>query len=87
MKLLIPAVIILLGMLTGVLVCQLFKETAIGFKLSVMAGGLGAFVGLLMRDVLDITAGGPLGGALMAAIGGAIVLSALTNLLFGRTGA
>ncbi len=86
MRLLIPIMIIALGMLTGAMVCQLFKETAIGYKLSVAAGGLGAFVGLIIRDALDITAGGLLGGAVMAAIIGAIVFSAATNLLFGRVG-
>lgn len=84
MRLIIPIVIILLGMGTGVLVCQFFKETAIGFKLSVLAGGLGAFVGLLVRDALDITAGGELLGATLAAILGAAVLAAITNVVFGR---
>ena len=86
MRLLIPIMIIVLGMLTGAMVCRLFKETATGFKLSVAAGGVGAFAGLMIRDALDITAGGLLGGAVMAAIVGAIILSALTNMLFGRIG-
>jgi uncharacterized membrane protein YeaQ/YmgE (transglycosylase-associated protein family) len=86
MRLLIPLFIIVLGMLTGAVVCRFFKETPIGFKLSVLAGGAGAFVGLLVRDVLDITAGGELGGALMAAIFGAMVFAAAVNALFGRTG-
>ena len=86
MKLIIPAFIILLGMLAGAAVCTLFKETAIGFKLSVLAGGAGAFVGLLARDFMDITYGGPLFGALLAAITGAVLFAATTNLLFGQTG-
>jgi uncharacterized membrane protein YeaQ/YmgE (transglycosylase-associated protein family) len=86
MRLLIPLFIIVLGMLTGAAVCQFFKETATGFKLSVAAGGLGAFVGLLVRDALDITSGGILGGAVMAAILGAVVFSALVNAFFGRIG-
>ncbi len=84
MRLIIPAVIVVLGMLTGVLICQFFKETAIGFKLSVLAGGLGAFAGLLVRDAMDIDFGGDLGGAVLAAILGAAVFSAVTNVLFGR---
>ncbi|MFK8080550.1 MAG: hypothetical protein AB8B97_09720 [Granulosicoccus sp.] len=86
MKLIIPAFIILLGMVTGAAVCSLFKETATGFKLSVLAGGAGAFAGLLVRDAMDISYGGALFGALMAAIIGAVVFAALTNLLFGQTG-
>ena len=86
MKLLIPVFIIALGMLTGAAVCSFFKETPIGFGLSVLAGGLGAFVGLVTRDFMDITFGGPLFGALLAAIVGAIILAAAANLLFGRIG-
>lgn len=84
MKLIIPAFIILLGMATGVIVCSFFKETVIGFKLSVLAGGLGAFAGLLIRDAMDVAFGGPLFGALLAAIIGAVIFSAATNLIFGR---
>lgn len=86
MKLIIPAFIILIGMLTGAAVCTLFKETAIGFKLSVLAGGFGAFVGLFVRDFMDINTGGPLFGALVAAVMGAVLFAAVTNLLFGQTG-
>lgn len=86
MRIIIPVLIILLGMITGAAVCALFKETKIGFKLSVAAGGLGAFAGLLIRDFLDISFGGPLGGALLAAIIGASVFAAMTNVLFGQTG-
>ena len=86
MKLLIPVFIIALGMLTGAAVCSAFKETPVGFGLSVLAGGLGAFVGLVTRDFMDITFGGPLFGALLAAIIGAIILAAAANLLFGRIG-
>lgn len=86
MKLIIPAFIILLGMLTGAAVCSLFKETATGFRLSVLAGGLGAFAGLMVRDFMDIDYGGVFLGALLAAILGSVVFAALTNLLFGQTG-
>ena len=86
MRLIIPLVIIAIGMLTGAVVCRLFKETATGFKLSVIAGGFGAFVGLIVRDMMDITSGGDVAGALLAAIIGAAVFSAVTNLLFGHVG-
>ncbi|NND91185.1 MAG: hypothetical protein HKN42_10000 [Granulosicoccus sp.] len=86
MRLLIPLFIIILGMLTGAAVCALFKETATGFRLSVLAGGFGAFVGLLIRDALDITAGGVLGGAILAAILGAMLFAAVVNAVFGRIG-
>ncbi|MFK7992554.1 MAG: hypothetical protein AB8B87_00350 [Granulosicoccus sp.] len=84
MKLIIPVFIILLGMLAGAVVYKLFKETAKGFRLSVLAGGLGAFVGLLARDFLDITFGDVFFGALLAAIIGAVVFAALTNIVLGQ---
>lgn len=86
MKLIIPAFIILLGMLTGMAVCAFFKETAIGFKLSVIAGGLGAFAGLILRDVMDFTYGGDIVSSLLAAILGAAIFAAVTNRLFGQRG-
>lgn len=86
MRFLIPLFIIVLGMFTGVVVCRFFKETAIGFKLSVLAGGLGAFAGLMIRDMLDITTAGDLGGALIAAVIGAAASAAIVNALFGRIG-
>lgn len=86
MKLIIPAFIILLGMLAGAGVCTVFKETATGFRLSVLAGGLGAFAGLLARDFMDITYGGVFFGALLAAIIGAVLFAAVTNIFFGQTG-
>lgn len=86
MKLIIPALIIVLGMLAGAFVCSFFKESATGFKLSVLAGGLGAFVGLLTRDFMDVSMGGNFIGAVLAALLGALLFAALTNLFFGQTG-
>ena len=86
MRLIIPLFIVILGMLTGAVVCLFFKETATGLKLSILAGGLGAFAGLLIRDALDITTGGPLGGAILAAMIGASISAAVVNAFFGRIG-
>lgn len=86
MKLIIPLFIILLGMLAGAAVCAVFKENPTDYKLSVLAGGLGAFAGLMVRDVMDIAFGGPLLGALLTAIAGAVVFAAATNLLSNRAG-
>lgn len=87
MRLIIPLVVILLGMLAGAAVCSLFKETARAFHFSLVAGALGAFAGLIVRDAMDISAGGPAGGAFMAAILGAVIFSVLTNLYFKFTDA
>jgi len=79
MRLIIPLIIILLGVGCGILVCHLFKQTAIHLKLSALSGGLGAFVGLMLRDILDDTSGGLLGGAFLYAIIGAFVFAAIAN--------
>ena len=85
MKLIIPVFIVAMGMLVGAAIFSLFKKSIIGFKLSVLAGGLGAFVGLLVRDFMDITYGGTFWGALLAAIIGAVVLSAIANVMVRQT--
>jgi hypothetical protein len=79
MRLLIPIFIVLLGMGSGALICLLFKNISNGLKASAIAGGLGAFAGLMMRDFLDDVSGGLIGGALLAAIAGAIVFSTVLN--------
>jgi uncharacterized membrane protein YeaQ/YmgE (transglycosylase-associated protein family) len=79
MRLLIPLFIVLLGMGSGVLICFIFRNLEKGLKISAMAGGFGAFAGLMMRDFLDDVSGGLIGGALLAAIVGAIVVSAVVN--------
>ena len=79
MRLLIPLFIVLLGMGSGALICLLLNNVSKGLKISALAGGFGAFVGLMMRDVLDDVSGGLIGGALLAAIVGAIVVSTAIN--------
>jgi uncharacterized membrane protein YeaQ/YmgE (transglycosylase-associated protein family) len=80
MRLIIPVVIILLGGLMGALVCRLFNQSERGLKLSLAAGAAGAFIGLVIRDAMDISTGGPAGGAFIAAVTGAVLLSALANI-------
>ena len=79
MRLIIPVVIIILGMLAGALVCALFQQTEQILRPSLAAGAIGSFTGLILRDALDISAGGPALGAFVAAVLGAVVLSALIN--------
>lgn len=83
MRLLIPLLIILLGVVCGYLVCKAFNQTEAMLKPSVIAGGIGAFAGLLLRDALDDTSGGLLSGAVIAAILGAVAVSGIVN-LFAR---
>lgn len=85
MKLMFPVIIILLGMLSGAAVCTLFRETATGRLLSILAGGVGAIVGMIVRDVTDFAYASPLLDTLFAAIVGAVILAAIVNRAFGRT--
>ena len=80
MRLLLPIFIVLMGMGSGVLVCLILKNKEKGLKFSALAGGFGAFAGLMMRDILDDVSGGLIGGALLAALTGAVVLSAIVNI-------
>jgi len=84
MRMLIPFMIIVLGMLSGAFICHLFKNTATSFKAGLIAGGIGAFAGLMVRDVLDIVAGGAVFGSLVAAVGGAVLFSIITNLIYTK---
>lgn len=84
MRLLLPLFIILLGMFTGNLVRRFFNKKPAGYILSMTAGGVGAFAGLLVRDALDVTVGGDVVGFLSAAILGAVIVSAAVNLCFGK---
>ncbi|MFT5893858.1 MAG: hypothetical protein ACI8VW_000724 [bacterium] len=79
MRLLIPIFIVLLGMGSGALICLLFKNMSNGLKASAIAGGFGAFAGLMMRDILYDVSGGLIGGALLSAIVGALVFSIALN--------
>lgn len=82
MRLIIPVVIIILGMLVGAAVCSLFRQADRCFRASIVAGALGAFTGLITRDALDISAGGPALGAFISAVLGAVLLSVLANAYF-----
>jgi len=80
MRLIIPLFFVLVGVCCGALVSKLFNQTA-HMKLSAIAGGFGAFAGLLMRDILDNVSGGLIGGAILAALTGAALLSILANVV------
>lgn len=86
MRLIIPLIIIVLGMLTGAIVYWLFKKTATGLKLSLAAGGFGAFAGLIVRDAMDVTTGSSQGDALLAIIVGAVIFSVVANVLIRKPG-
>lgn len=80
MRLLIPLFFILVGTIVGALVGKVLSSSSTDYKVSVLAGGVGAFVGLLAKDFLDIAPGSGLGGTLLAAMAGAALCAAITSL-------
>jgi len=63
---------------------MLFGRGGIGARAGAVAGLVGGFAGLLLRDALDAELGGPMTGSLIAvAAGGAVV--ALASDLVART--
>jgi len=80
MRLIIPLFFVLIGVCCGALISKLFNQTA-DIKISAIAGGFGAFAGLLMRDILDNVSGGLIGGAILAALTGALLLSVIANVV------
>lgn len=81
MRLLAPLMFVLIGLLVAALFTALFRGHSPGFRINALLGVAGAFVGLWVRDLLDIMDGGPLLGALVAALAGAVVFTGVANLL------
>jgi len=79
MRLIIPVFFVLIGLFCGALISRLFNQMNY-VKVSAISGGFGVFAGLLMRDALDNVSGGLIGGAVLAALSGALVLSLAVNI-------
>lgn len=81
MRLLAPLMFALIGLLVAALFSRLFPGRSPGFRINAVLGVAGAFAGLWVRDLLDIMDGGPLLGALLAALAGAVVFTGAVNIL------
>lgn len=82
MSLVGPYLFIFVGVIVGLLTTRLFSKNPLRYLPNVVAGVVGSFAGLLIRDVMDITFGGKLSGALLAAFLGALVLTVAVNLIY-----
>lgn len=83
MRALAPVLLALVGALASIIVGRLLAGQRLPVIVLAGVGAIGAFAGLFIRDALDVTLLGPLGGALMSSAAGgavlALVLMAVTH--------
>ena len=84
MRMIIPAMLVILGGLCGLLMNKLVSSSALPRQASAIAGVVGAFAGLLIRDVGDINVGNDLIATVVAALLGAALLSLIANLVMSK---
>lgn len=75
-----PYIFIFVGLVIGALATFVFTSNPMRMAPNIVLGILGSFFGLWVRDVLDITAGGNMTGALIAAALGALLLTVPANI-------
>jgi len=80
MRLIAPLLFILIGVVTSAMVGALFSGRGARFQVAAVAGTLGAFGGLWLRDAFDMDFGSPLTGAILAALAGSLVTSIAIHL-------
>lgn len=74
---------VFVGILIGCATTYLFSNNPLRMLPNVVLGVLGSFFGLFLRDIFDVTLGGKLSGALLAAAVGALVVTIAGNLVYG----
>ena len=85
MRLIIPFIIVLLGAIIGLIVNTILNGredvTDVPPYLSMIAGVVGAFIGMFVRDAFGITMIGNLADTGMASVVGAAVFAAIAHLI------
>ena len=82
MRLIGAYIFILVGVLIGCATTYLFSSNPLRMLPNIVLGIIGSFFGLFLRDIFDLTMGGKLTGALLAAVLGALVLTVVGNLFY-----
>lgn len=80
MRMIFPAMLVILGGLCGLVISKLVSSSTLPSPVSALAGVIGAFAGLLIRDIGDINLGNDLFATVVSALFGATVLSLIANL-------
>lgn len=73
---------ILVGVLIGCATTYLFSNNPLRLLPNIVLGVIGSFFGLFLRDIFDVTMGGKMSGALLAAALGALLLTVAGNLAY-----
>lgn len=73
---------ILVGVLIGCATTYLFSNNPLRLLPNIVLGIIGSFFGLFLRDIFDVTMGGKMSGALLAAALGALLLTVAGNLAY-----
>lgn len=82
MRLIAPLLFCMIGAGVGAMVSLLFGGRGTGARVGALAGLLGGFAGLLLRDMLDLDRFEVFTGALTATLIGGAVASLAINLIF-----
>jgi len=77
MRLIGPYLFIFIGVFIGIATTRLFSGNPLRYLPNVVAGVIGSF---FLRDIFDVTMGGKLTGALLAAALGALLLTLIVNI-------
>ena len=81
MRLIAPLLFCMIGAVAGAAVALLFGKRGTGVRVGAVAGLLGGFAGLWLRDALDLDLGEVLLGSLLAVLLGGTAASLAANLL------
>ncbi len=84
MRMIFPAMLVILGGLCGLLMKKWVARSALPLQASIISGVVGSFAGLLIRDYADINMGNDLFATVVAALLGATLLSLIANLAMSK---
>ena len=80
MRLIAPLLFCMIGAAAGAALALLFGPRGTGVRGGAIAGLVGGFAGLLLRDALDADLGGPMTGSIVAVAAGGAAFALLANL-------
>ena len=81
MRLIAPVLFCMIGATAGAVVAMLFRKRGTSVRGGALAGVLGGFLGLWLRDVLDVDLGEVLLGSLLAVLVGGAATALAVNLV------